>query len=40
MVEADTSVLRQTSTPDSAAVHISGYRQPREEWLAQIDSGY
>lgn len=40
MVDTDTEQLRRLSTPGSQARHISGYNQPREEWFAQIESGY
>lgn len=40
MIDADTDLLAQLSTPGSHARHISGYNQPREEWFAQIESGY
>ena len=39
MVDGDTQQLRQLSTRDSHARHISGYNQPREEWFDQIESG-
>lgn len=40
MVDGDTEELRQLSTPDSHAGHISGYNQPSDEWFEQIESGY
>lgn len=40
MIDGDTERLRQLSTPDAHAGHITGYEQPQEEWLDQIQSGY
>ncbi len=40
MIDGDTDLLRQLSTSDSHAEHISGYNQPRDEWFDQIESGY
>jgi len=40
MIDGDTERLRQLSTPDAHAGHITGYKQPQEEWLDQIQSGY
>lgn len=39
MDEADTDQLRQCFTPDAVLVHMTGYRQPLEEWLAGLRAG-
>jgi ketosteroid isomerase-like protein len=39
MVAADTGGLATLLTEDFHLVHMTGYDQPRAEWLAHIDSG-
>lgn len=39
MVAADSARLKALLTDDFMLVHITGYRQPREEWLADITTG-
>jgi len=39
MVEARTDLLDQLVAPDYSLVHITGYRQPRQEWFGVIQSG-
>lgn len=39
MVAADTGCLAAMLTDDFHLVHITGYDQPRAEWLAHIDAG-
>lgn len=38
MVEARTDRLADMLAPGYALVHITGYRQPRDEWFRVIDS--
>lgn len=39
MVEADTHALEALLTPGFELVHITGYAQPKAEWLEEIRSG-
>jgi len=39
MVAANARGLKGLLTDDFVLVHITGYTQPRDEWLAHIDSG-
>lgn len=39
MVAADTRRLQPLLAENFILVHMTGYPQPRDEWLAQIDSG-
>lgn len=39
MVASDTRTLSSMLTDDFHLVHITGYDQPRAEWLAHIESG-
>lgn len=39
MLAADTRSLKQLLTDGFTLVHMTGYAQPRDEWLAHIDSG-
>lgn len=39
MLAADTPSLKAMLADGFSLVHITGYAQPRDEWLAQIDSG-
>lgn len=39
MVAADTRRLRSLLADDFILVHMTGYPQPRDEWLAQIHTG-
>jgi hypothetical protein len=39
MLAADTQSLKPLLADDFTLVHMTGYAQPRDEWLAQIDSG-
>jgi ketosteroid isomerase-like protein len=38
MVDARTDLLADMVAPDYSLVHITGYRQPRDEWFQVIDS--
>jgi hypothetical protein len=39
MLAADTRSLKPLLADGFALVHITGYAQPRDEWLAHIDNG-
>ncbi|OJF10356.1 nuclear transport factor 2 family protein [Couchioplanes caeruleus] len=39
MIEGRTDVLDDLLTDQFTATHITGYQQPKAEWLAQIRSG-
>lgn len=39
MLERDTAVLDELLADDYTLTHMTGYEQPKREWLAQIDSG-
>ncbi len=39
MVAADSQRLARLLEDEFILVHMTGYQQPREEWLAQIDNG-
>lgn len=39
MLTADTSSLKSLLTEGFSLVHITGYEQPRDEWLAHIANG-
>jgi hypothetical protein len=39
MIDADVARLDELLADGFTAVHISGYEQPKEEWLEQISSG-
>lgn len=39
MVAADTRSLKPLLADDFTLVHMTGYTQPRDEWLAHIDNG-
>lgn len=39
MDEADTATLAECFTPDGVLVHMTGYRQPLEDWMAGIRAG-
>jgi hypothetical protein len=39
MVAADTRILKPLLAEGFTLVHITGYAQPRDEWLAHIDNG-
>ena len=39
MIERDTSLLDDLLDSAYTLTHMTGYRQPRKEWLQQIDSG-
>ncbi|KWF32679.1 hypothetical protein WL88_25355 [Burkholderia diffusa] len=39
MVAGDTGCLAAMLTDDFHLIHMTGYDQPRVEWLAHIDSG-
>ncbi len=39
MLAAGTRNLKPLLAEDFTLVHMTGYAQPRDEWLAQIDSG-
>jgi hypothetical protein len=39
MLAADTRSLEPLLADGFTLVHMTGYAQPRDEWLAQIDSG-
>lgn len=39
MVAADTRGLKPLLADDFTLVHMTGYAQPRDEWLAHIDNG-
>jgi hypothetical protein len=39
MVAADTRSLKPLLTDDFTLVHMTGYAQPRDEWLEHIDNG-
>jgi hypothetical protein len=39
MTNGDTGLLERLLDDDFVAVHIGGYRQPKNEWLEQIRSG-
>src|SRR5919205_36411 len=39
LLEQRTDELADLLSPDFVAVHITGYEQPKAEWLAQIRSG-
>ncbi len=38
MVAKNTTALAELLAPDTVLVHMTGYVQPVDEWLAQIDS--
>lgn len=38
MVDKDTAKLQELLQPDTVLVHMTGYVQPVNEWLDQIDS--
>lgn len=39
MIDADTEALDSLLAPGFELVHITGYAQPKEEWLAEIRTG-
>jgi ketosteroid isomerase-like protein len=39
MLERDIALLDQILADDFIATHITGYQQPKQEWLDQINSG-
>ena len=39
MVAANTDALDKMLTPDYTLTHMTGYKQSRAEWLAQVKSG-
>eukprot|EP01033_Poteriospumella_lacustris_P016419 gene16419-11738_t len=39
MLSRDTTTLSQILTDDFHLLHMTGYNQPKREWLAHIDSG-
>lgn len=39
LLEQRTDELHELLSPDFVAVHITGYEQTKDEWLAQIRSG-
>jgi len=39
MTDADTDTLREIVSPDAVFTHMSGRRQTREEYFADIESG-
>ena len=39
MAARDTATLDQLLAPDFTLTHMTGYQQPRAEWLAQIGDG-
>jgi Domain of unknown function (DUF4440) len=39
MLERDIALLDQVLADDFIATHITGYQQPKQEWLDQISSG-
>jgi len=39
MLEGDTSALQALLSQDFILVHMTGYAQPRSEWLQHIESG-
>jgi len=39
MVDGDTEVLQASLSPDFTLAHMTGYVQPRDEWLQHIQSG-
>ena len=39
MTDADTDTLREIVSPDAVFTHMSGQRQTREEYFADIESG-
>jgi Domain of unknown function (DUF4440) len=39
MVAGDADALGALLAPDFTLVHMTGYRQPRDEWLADVRSG-
>ena len=39
MLERDTALLDELLADDYTLTHMTGYVQPKSEWLAQIDSG-
>lgn len=40
MINGDIATLRSLLASETSATHITGYRQPRDEWFEQIQSGY
>lgn len=39
MDSADTDLLASCFTPDAVLVHMTGYRQPLDEWMRGIEAG-
>ncbi len=39
MAADDVSTLEKLLAPDFSLTHMTGYVQPREEWLAQVKNG-
>ncbi|MDO5614077.1 MAG: nuclear transport factor 2 family protein [Paracoccus sp. (in: a-proteobacteria)] len=39
MLAGDAQAIRALTAPDFTLTHITGYVQPREEWLAQMAEG-
>jgi hypothetical protein len=39
MVDGDTEVLGELLTEDFSLTHMTGYFQPKQEWLAQMRAG-
>jgi hypothetical protein len=39
MVDGDTEVLGELLTEDFSLTHMTGYVQPKQEWLAQMRAG-
>lgn len=39
MVDGDTEVLAELLTEDFSPTHMTGYFQPKQEWLAQMRAG-
>lgn len=39
MVDGDTEILAELLTEDFSLTHMTGYFQPKQEWLAQMRAG-